>query len=331
MRMILAGMLVLSAVPAAQAVSFDCAKAESPLTKAVCSSEELGHRDDVLAKAYATGMGGLSNDARLWLQEDQRNWIEFAGRACTPDATPFSAPLTEEQEACVAVLYRDRSEILSQSRMQGDWRIYPRSTYVVEDDPGTDPSEGVATKVLVTPRIDDTSETAKAFNALMEKAAAAAAPNSKDEDYLTSDTTMNAEVVEVTTHRITVKTDTSWYGHGAAHGNYGVSYTHFLTGKQRALEAADLFKGDGWQKPLGELVVAELENSLGEDLLFPEAKDDVPRLVTDVSRWNLTDYGLQIVFQPYEVAAYAVGAPTATIGWNKLSELLTDDYSELLY
>jgi uncharacterized protein len=330
MRMILAGLLVMGAVPAAQAASFDCARASTPVEKAVCANPELGRRDEVLARAYATALGGLSDAAKGTVQAGQRAWLDYAGLACTTDARPFSTPLTEDQQACLSTVYRDRIDDLAQSRMQGDWRFYPMTSYAVVDDPDPEAFQGVATKQLRSPRIDEESEVAAAFNELMDEADEAAQPDPQGEDYGSSDTMQTTTVESVNTHRISLTTNSYWMGHGAAHGNYAITHSHYLIEKGRMLEAADLFTGDGWQEALGQLALDELDRTV-EGGIWDESRADVPKAAADPSRWNLSDNGLEIVFQPYEVTAYAAGAPTVTIGWDKLAEYLSEDYSELLY
>jgi len=214
--------------------------------------------------------------------------------------------------------------------MQGDWRFFPRTAYELVDDPDPESFQGVATKQVSSPRIDDPSPTAQAFNALMDEADAQAKPDSAAEDYRSSDTTHTTKVISVNTHRIALETNAYWMGHGAAHGNYGLSYSHFLTDEQRMMVASDLFSGEGWEAELGTLALAELDRTI-EGGIWEEARADVPAAAADPSRWNLTDQGLEIVFQPYEVTAYAAGAPTVTIGWDKLTDYLSDDYSDLLY
>ena len=330
MRVILAGLLLLGAVPAAQAASFDCAKASTPVEKAICSNPDLGRRDEVLAKAYATALGGLSDEAKAAVQAGQRDWLGYAALACTKDAQPFTAALTGEEQACLGTVYGARIDTLEQSRMQGDWRFYPQTSYDLVDDPDPESFQGVATKEISSPRIDDPSEAAQTFNTLMDEADAKAAPDPSSEDYKTADTMETTTVSDVTTNRISLETNSYWMGHGAAHGNYAITHAHYLVNEGRMLEASDLFTGEGWEEALGKLALDELDRTI-EGGIWEESRADVPKAAADPSRWNLTDNGLEITFQPYEVTAYAMGAPTVTIGWDKLQDYLSENYSELLY
>jgi uncharacterized protein len=316
--------------PGAAAASFDCARAETQVEKAICASPELGRIDEVLARAYATALGGLGDEAKAAIQADQRQWLGFAALACTSDARPFSAALTEEEQGCLGAVYRSRIARLGESRMEGEWRVYPRTSYSLVDEPDPDVYQGVATKEVSSPRIDEESGVAEAFNDLMDEADDAARPDPASEDYETSDIMVTTTIDSVATRRISLTTNTYWMGHGAAHGNYAITHAHYLTNEMRMLEAGDLFTGAGWQEALGRMALDELDRTL-DGGIWDEARADVPVAAADPSRWSLADEGLQIVFQPYEVTAYAAGAPTVTINWERLAEYLAPGYSDILY
>ena len=65
--------------------------------------------------------------------------------------------------------------------------------------------------------------------------------------------------------------------------------------------------------------------------IWEESRADVPKTAADPTRWKFTDRGLDIIFEPYEVTAYAAGTPTITIPWDKLTDYLSENYYELLY
>lgn len=328
-QLVSAMVLPLAAAPA-QAASFDCARASTAVEKAICANPDLSRSDEVLARAYATALGGLSDEAKAAVQAGQREWLGFAALACTADAKPFTSALTNEQQGCLNAVYRSRISELAQSRMEGDWRVYPRTSYSLVDDPDPESYQGVATKEIASPRIDEDSDIARSFNALMDEADAASQPDPKGEDYRTSDTTETTTIASVGSRRISLSIDSYWMGHGAAHGNYAITYAHFLTEKGRMLEASDLFAGDGWQEALGKMALDELDRTV-EGGIWAESRGDVPKAAADPSRWNFGDNGLEITFQPYEVTAYAAGAPVVTIGWDRLTDYLAPDYSDILY
>jgi len=325
-RFALAPLAVLLAASAAEAASFDCARATTPFETAICTHPELSTADEVLAQAYATALGGLSKPAARSVTDGQKAWLDYAQRACSDDAEPIATPYTDDQAQCLASTFRERIQSLEASRMLGGYRFYPLDSFLVLRDTEAEPDaySKLATKTFQTIRMDGTTPLATAFNAATDALAGARGPTPIAADDVTTDTSSETRVTEVTGRRISLETNDYWYGHGAAHGNYTIDAHHFLIDQQRLLEASDIFAGDGWQQKLAELALAELEAKLGEGLFEPDMSD-LTDWVADPQRWTFTEDGLVLRFQIYEVTAYAFGAPQVTIGWPALEGLLTAD------
>jgi uncharacterized protein len=339
-RIVLALAALLFLAPVAQAASFDCAKAATSMEKAICGSPDLSKADETLATAYATAIGGLSSAAVDQVKAIQHNWLDYAARVCSDDAQPISGAYTADQSQCLAGAYKDRIGSLEASRMLGGYRFYPFERYLVEQDTDADSNSynKVATKHFETVKIDGTDDLATAFNAMTEQLRADYGASTSDADTplfvkgtdtltsgdTTDDIDITTTVKSVTDYRITLETTQSWYGHGAAHPNYGISYAHFLVQEKRPLTATDIFKGDDWQKTLATLVTDKVKAQLG-DSYFADSESDIPKFVADTSRWDFSDEGLTVQFQPYEVASYADGAVTVTIPWDQLTDILADN------
>lgn len=318
-------------VPVAHAASFDCNKAGTSFEKAICASPDLSKADETLAKAYATALGGLSTEAAATVKATQHNWLDYAARVCSDDAEPIKGAYSDDQTQCLLSTFKDRLRALEASRMLGGYRFYPVEQYLVEKDTEATPDDyvKVATKHALTLRIDGDDDVASAFNAMTAEAMSArtelfdASGAFKLED-VTDDVDVSTTVEKVSDYRITLTTNDYWFGHGAAHGNYGITYRHLLVAEARPLVASDIFTGKGWQKALGKLVVAKLKAQL-EDGYFSDSEADIPTWSADPSRWNFSYDGLIVQFQPYEVSAYAAGAVTVTIPWDDLRSMLTEN------
>jgi uncharacterized protein YecT (DUF1311 family) len=331
-RMLAVLLLLLLGLPA-QAASFDCAQASTPLERLICGDAELSANDAVLAKAYATALGGLSDSARATMQSNQRAWLAYAALACTHNAVLPAEDYPEEARDCINSLFYERARDLEQSRMQNGLRFYQVERFSVRDDPGEEWWATVATREFSTPRIDDDGSLALAFNGLFDDGNGhffgrfgAQGASGEEDDGTDSDEAVKVSVLDVTSGRIGLRVDTYWYGHGAAHGNYTIGYMHFLTEPLRELAVADVFAGAGWEEGLAELAVAELGRTLGDDF-WSTAAEDMASMVADPWRWNFSDDGLILQFQPYDVAAYAVGAPTVTIPWSAIEPYLAEGAS----
>ncbi|MEO6012841.1 MAG: DUF3298 domain-containing protein [Devosia sp.] len=317
-------------VPMAQAASFDCAKASTSFEKAICAHPELSSADELLAKAYATAIGGLSTAALDSVKADQHAWLGYAAHSCSDDAQPIPGDYTDDQASCLRSVIESRITDLEASRMQGSYRFYPVQRYLVEKDEEAEPDAytKTASKQFSTVKIDATDDLAKAFNAMTEAMRLQATDLFKkgtdqiDIGDTTTDVVITTTVTSVNDYRISLATDNYWFGHGAAHGNYGVTYAHFLVKELRPLYASDIFSGKNWKETLGKLVAENLKSQL-EDGMWNDAESDVIEHAADPSRWDFSREGLIVQFQPYEVTAYAAGAPTAVIPWDKLNDILS--------
>jgi len=345
-RLLFAFSLMLAALPAftsaVQAASFDCSKASSFFEKTICGDPSLSAADETLAVAYATALGGLSSQAADRVRADQRSWLDFASRLCTQDAQPMSAgnfPLVEGAYSsnCLQSEFTSRIGVLEGSRMMGKLRIYPVSAYAVFVDPEADPEDAwrVGHQAFSAPRIDGQTPEAKAFNSFVDTklgdfatTLAAAGPTGRGLE-TGSDEDADLKVTAVLPSRITVERTDSSFGHGAAHGEYAITYLHFLREEQRALMAEDVFSGEDWQAILTKAVTDELHREIAADDLMLSDDTDLTLVVTDPQRWDFTDKALLIQFQPYEVSYYAYGAPTVRVPWAQLSGITTEQASTI--
>lgn len=329
----------------ASAASFDCSKASTPFEHAICDHDALSAADLRLALTYDTAVGGLSEKARNEVRTGQREWLSYAQRACTRDAKPLTSGAYDERGLeCLVEVFTSRSKVLEQSRMVSGLRFYPLARYEALQDPyeAEDPDSywPVARHELSWVELDSDEGFAHAFNDTIRERALASAPvaagdvgdGEEDGDSATSDTDNSLFLKEVAgPNRITLEASTYWYGHGAAHGNWGVFYRHYLIKQGRFMEASDIFEGDDWLAALKDLTLDAARAEHGDNLML----DDISFLdtiVADPSRWDLSDpYALVIQFLPYEISAYAYGAPQVRVKWDDLDAYLSDDANPMRY
>ena len=333
----LGGLSPVTASPVA-AASFDCTKASTPFETAICADPDLSKADERLAKTYATAIGGLSETALGEMRTSQREWLDYAQRACTRDAEVLTSGTYDDRGvSCLIDVFNSRSRVLETSRMMDGLRFYPLATYAARPDPyeADNPESNwpVAQHEMAVVQIDADEGFAHAFNDLVRAEgemfagvfAGQGGPETVFEDD-SSDTTNAIEVDEIAgSNRISLTVNTYWYGHGAAHGNYTISFRHYLREQGRFMEARDLFAGKGWQKALLSLAIDAAKAEHGDALWSEGLEEYAMDAVIDPARWNLFDpYGLVIQFQPYEISAYAYGAPTARVNWEDLEPYLAE-------
>jgi uncharacterized protein len=94
--------LLLSAVPAAFAASFDCGRAGSAVEKQICADPQLSALDGRLAVAYSTALKATDDYGKKALAKEQRNWIRYTRDIC-------------EDASCLQQAYTDRITVLSRN------------------------------------------------------------------------------------------------------------------------------------------------------------------------------------------------------------------------
>ena len=325
-----------------QAASFDCSKAATPFEHAICDMPELSAADDLLAKSFATASGGLTREGLTALRADQKNWLTYAQRACTDDAKPLTTGrYDEDSSACLVEKFSARSDALEQSRMISRHRFYVQGIYGAEPDPNEvdnpDSYWKVGAHELVYPVLDADSPLADAFNDYVSARVDGLAqivvdPDRGDEFDPTIDSDVTVKVDEIAgANRITLLATSYWYGHGAAHGNSIIRRLNYYVPEDREIVAEDIFAGEDWASTLVDVAWAQLQ-AQHKDWLQVESAGDIAEAVVDPTRWDLSnDYGLVIQFQPYEVAAYAYGAPTITVPWDQLAEIQADTQESIRF
>ena len=321
-----------------EAASFDCGAAATPFEHAICDSEELSRSDEVLAKAFNTALGGLTTAAAAALRDDQRAWLNFAQRACTDDAEPMrSGSYDDRGVSCLVDEFKARVRTLELSRMLDGHRFVFESANAALPDSqeAADPDSywKVATHKAAVALLDEDDPLSEAFNAFTRSQAEPYSDLYAGRDLAdSSDTSMTLAVKSTAgINRISLTLETYWFGHGAAHGNYSNSFVHYYVPEERAVEASDIFTGKRWKQVLVDAAWAALQDQHGEWVQV-DSKEDIAEIVVDPARWDLDDgHALTITFQPYEVSAYAYGAPEIRVPWLELEAIAAENQQAIRY
>jgi hypothetical protein len=136
---------------------------------------------------------------------------------------------------------------------------------------------------------------------------------------LNTNTYLNGyQVAAATTSLVSLELDVSTYNAGAAHPlPYTITLNYDLD-KAVPVRLADLFKpGSDYLGKIATLAKADLES---RGMLFFE--EGVQPNEDNYRNWTVSDAGLTIIFDVYQVAAYAAGAQRVTIPFADLSDIL---------
>jgi hypothetical protein len=134
---------------------------------------------------------------------------------------------------------------------------------------------------------------------------------------------------------ISIKYEINWYGAGAAHGNFNCqTYPYLLEPLILIRFLEDIFREPD---PALEAVQAIVREQLRNVLLTDVPDDETAKLISEwiddgTKEWDnfaafifRTD-GIEIIFAPYKVAAYAYGPQSALIPYERIAKLLRNEF-----
>jgi len=318
------GLALIATGQAAQAASFDCAKATTAREHLVCANPDLSKLDDDLDQSYRRGLSQLSPSGAERLKVGQRQWLVFLERSCP---MPEQAVSTAGKN-CVVAAYRDRLEDLKQAAVRNGPYLFTRvDSYSVQPAPKDDDEETAhdrrpSVRHVAYPQIDQPiNATTRRWNSIA----------SQIDDEPICGPTQDDEVgyrLGLATKRLISESRGSWaYCYGMAHGNgQDAVQNSILTPSLRQLQPDDLFRqGKPWRAKLTALVRAAVTRQARE--LDPDLSHlDVGAIAAAAAspdRWFLRKEGLQINFESYELGEGYPFVPTVIVPWSALSGVLS--------
>lgn len=116
---------------------------------------------------------------------------------------------------------------------------------------------------------------------------------------------------------VSISFETSQFMVGSAHPLPGSAVMNYDLVQKKKLTLEDLFQpGSDYLQVISDYCIQELQKN--EWFTFPEGAAPNPE---NYAHWNVTPDGLQITFDPYLVAAYAVGYVRVTVPYDVLRPL----------
>ncbi|WP_158642548.1 DUF3298 and DUF4163 domain-containing protein [Chitinophaga japonensis] len=114
---------------------------------------------------------------------------------------------------------------------------------------------------------------------------------------------------------------------GGAHGNGGASYQVLDLDRQKVLKVADVFKGN-----YKTALTRELGLAFRKAYRMPNGESLQQMLMVDKIEPNdnfiLTNKGVVFSYTPYEIGAYALGQISLFVPYERIREVLKEDYSK---
>lgn len=113
---------------------------------------------------------------------------------------------------------------------------------------------------------------------------------------------------------------------GGAHGSSTSTTFNYDLNSGRMLKLADLFQpNSGYLKIISAYCVTALTKQLGDDVDANWLKEGAAPKAENYDSWNITPDGLQITFDAYQVAAYALGPQEIIVPYSALKAVIKPD------
>ena len=301
--------------------SFDCARAQSAIDKAICKDADLSKADRELVAAYTALLDKLKGAERESVVKSQGRWVASRNRVCAQ--REFDG-VTD----CLKGRYAQRIATL-QSMMQAPFVTVDEQTLTGSGKFG---QVGWSYDV-VFPRFEAKGVDFAAANTRFANDALKSAQEATPSDLSDIDDERNWEYqqsfsIERAPGGALATVVLQFYGYtGGAHG-FGATICSAIdlkTGK--FVTPAGVFAGDQWLRPLSQLVVADLrrqfkEREGDEDSLKPESMN---KMLRENARYCWLPGHLEIVFNAYDVGSYAAGPYYVDLPYDRLKPMLRAD------
>lgn len=317
-------MLALAAVSPAFAQggpSFDCAKADNTVDRAICKSAALAKADREMVAAYAALLDRLSGMAKDELVKEQVRWIANRNRACraNPDGI----------EDCLKNRYAARIKNL---------RAYAQGTYpaISEQSLAKQGRHGKITWSydIAYPRFEGTTADFSAVNARFADAAKKSADDATPKPDARPDLEQQWSYEQGFTverppggHAATIVLQFNGYS-GGAHGYGATRCTLVDLQSGRVVGPQGVFTpGEQWLRVVSQLVGADLKKQFVNNPGFDEAIEpaNLAKLLGESNRYCWTGKQLEIIFNAYDVGPYSAGPYQVDVPYDRLKPILRPD------
>lgn len=298
--------------PTNSASAFDCAKARTPVEKAICSDRRAKNADDLLEDTYRATKRGLDTFAQEELKFSQRGWLKFRATMC----------LTEV--SCLADVTQKRALALTASA-----QVEPRMIPVFAWQEGTPDAYTVLITGMRFASPANNGQTV--FNKAIDKAIADAPINESTGDQGIG-SWEHEKSITITQHtaRLISATIGSYDFSGGAHPNSWTKMINVDLQSGRALKMTEVFDANAIETLITscrDQVIDDKSNVYDGTLeesrkrIEEDYPDEVRKHITDSTTWSFTDEGASVTFDSYEIGPYAEGPQDCKFSTQTLADL----------
>lgn len=301
--------------------SFDCAKADNTVDRAICKSAVLAKADREMVSAYTALLEKLGGTAKDELVKEQVRWIANRNRACgaNPDGI----------EHCLKNRYAARTRNL---------RAYAQGTYPAITEQSL-VKQGKLGKItwsydIAYPRFEGAAADFATVNARFADAARKAADDATPKADSRPDLEQQWNYEQAFTverppggHAATIVVQFDGYS-GGAHG-YGATRCTLVDLKSGTVIGPQgvFTTGEQWLRIMSQLVGSDLKKQFVDNPGFDEALQpaNLAKLLSESNRYCWTGKQLEVVFNAYDVGPYSAGPYQVDISYDRLKPILRPD------
>ena len=317
-RSLCAALVVIAACAAAAAPAhamLDCSKSQNPVDRAICASPELSKADEDMATAYSALAKNLSSPQKAGLLADQREWLKYRNRRCAEaKGDAFTGCLLKETKARRAFLAGEGDNGTAGAPP------LPPSFY-------SEAKKGAYEIIVAYPQF--APPVGAAFNAavraaFLDKKTLADYRQDKPNEFNGSSNfyQVTYDITYLAPHLVAVTFQTADYT-GGAHPNSARTGMLWDPAADKPVTLADILADP---KAAAPAIGAVCRDKLAVDAkkdgweFFDNA--DFAAVVGDAKDWSVATDGVTIMFDPYSVAAYAVGPLDCKMSYAELKDWL---------
>ncbi|HTN96120.1 MAG TPA: lysozyme inhibitor LprI family protein [Nordella sp.] len=303
------------------AVAFDCAKAQSPVEKAICADDKLKTADDAMAAAYVSLREALTQAERKGFTASQRKWIKSREDSCGYQEGP-------ERTSCILEQTEERRRLFLAAPESGPGTGARMVPVFIQQD--SDPHHFDVDYTLIrfaAPK----SRGENLFNAEVDKIVKGAPLKRQAEAAPEGMNYASYSAMAITyasPNFLSAKVE-GWENTGGAHGNGGTSAINVDLKRGAALKVSDLFDEKGLSALkadcVAQIAVQKKEKNDGQD--FDPANDPnyqesaVVEQLKSLDGWNFWQDKAIVTFNAYAIGSYAEGAYECEFPMAKLKSL----------
>jgi len=307
----------LIALAAGEASAFDCAKAKTPVEKAICADPALKRFDDDLSTAYAALKAKLGAPEQKMLAAAQKRWIA---------RREFCEGAEEGIAACVKAQTAERLSLLVARPESGPGPGAPRvPVFLVQE--GTPQQYDIDIAVLRFAAPKTPGE--QTLNRLADETLASVTlgPHGEEAGSAILAREDRFTLTYASPAFMSVRHDV-YANEGGAHGNYGTDNNNIDMLRGREISIGDVVD----DKAAGILTLwCKKEIDAERKKRVPDAEDvpydaktrdaTIAETVRNLKSWSIGAEEITVSFDPYAVGAYAEGSYSCSFPTRGVKEL----------